>query len=276
MSLIETLQLIPNEIYAVAVGGAIAMIPVLLSNRAQRKEAERERVHREEESKIAREHALRKEIYLSVLRSVTAATEYLGKIQNIPQEQLSGLGPPKEFTSAMSAMSLVASKETITATQLFGRRYVRAILSLYERRIRLVNAQVAVADTQQQIEDRKSQANSLVAVANEMAARKQQEDPLFSRIGERFATINDELAVLHRTQAENHAKQGKIHFEFGNAIANETLEMTPLIASTVTAIRAEMNLPLDEAWYTQITKQSLDDFQEALREFTLSLSESED
>ncbi|HEY4367359.1 MAG TPA: hypothetical protein VGN07_09020 [Steroidobacteraceae bacterium] len=158
-TLIALLAKIPAAFWGTLTGFALAIVPVLISNRHSRK-LQRQQLDFESIERQRERHAsLRRDVYLPAADSVTAALAGLVKMLNDDRANDVELSAgAQELGTALTRVQMVATGETVRLAAEFHRVYLSVFTALMKRRypmmLRKADIEIANASRQRHHEER--------------------------------------------------------------------------------------------------------------------------
>ncbi len=247
----QLLDAIPASFWGVVVGSFCSIAGVAITNRASDKRLRAQFEHERESKTKDREMALRKEVFLSAAEAVASGMNSIGRFANldIPNDQITQ--PYVEKAPAISKVHVIANIETILPLAQFTSRLGALYLELFAKRHELINARNAIALVDNQVEQFGKERDRILEMIKQHNIEGVVDQRRWEVLQDNFAfeqnRISDGLA--HRAQLAA-ALQPK-HLEFMRQCLSHTEQLGAMLIPVLTAVRRELDLPLDEAAYRQ-------------------------
>lgn len=263
----QLLDAIPASFWGVVVGSFCSIAGVAITNRASDKRLRAQFEHERESKTKDREMALRKEVFLSAAEAVASGMNSIGRFANldIPNDQITQ--PYVEKAPAISKVHVIANIETILPLAQFTSRLGALYLELFAKRHELINARNAIALVDNQVEQFGKERDRILEMIKQHNIEGVVDQRRWEVLQDNFAfeqnRISDGLA--HRAQLTA-ALQPK-HLEFMRQCLSHTEQLGAMLIPVLTAVRRELDLPLDEAAYRQAMVESYAQQQQAIDGF---------
>lgn len=263
----QLLDAIPASFWGVVVGSFCSIAGVAITNRASDKRLRAQFEHERESKTKDREMALRKEVFLSAAEAVASGMNSIGRFANldIPNDQITQ--PYVEKAPAISKVHVIANIETILPLAQFTSRLGALYLELFAKRHELINARNAIALVDNQVEQFGKERDRILEMIKQHNIEGVVDQRRWEVLQDNFAfeqnRISDGLA--HRAQLAA-ALQPK-HLEFMRQCLSHTEQLGAMLIPVLTAVRRELDLPLDEAAYRQAMVESYAQQQQAIDGF---------
>lgn len=271
----QFLELIPASFWGVVVGSFFSIAGVAITNRASDKRLRAQFEHERESKTKDREMMLRKEVFLSAAEAIAAGMNSIGRFVNfdIPNDQVTQ--PYVEKAPAIAKVHVIARTETILPLAQFTGRLGSMYIELLARRLELMDERNAIALIDNQVEQFGKERDRIL----EMIKQHNIEGIVDQR---RWATLQGNFefeqkrvteGLAHRAQLAN-ALQPK-HLDFMRECLSYTEQLGEMLIPVLTAVRNELELPLDEAAYRQAMVESYAAQQRAIEAFIRKLMPDE-
>ncbi len=252
---------IPASLWGVVVGSFFSIACVAITNRASDNRLRAQFEHERESKTKDREMALRKEVFLSAAEAVTVGMNSISRFANfdIPNDQVTQ--PYVEKSPAISKVHVIAHTETIPG------RLGALFVELFARRHELMNEKNVIAIVDNQIAQFVKERDRILEMIKQYNIEGVIDQRRWQALQDNFEfeqkRINDGLA--HRAQYAA-ALQPK-HLEFMRQCLSHTEQLGEMLIPVLTAVRRELELPLDEAAYRQAMVESYAQQEQAIDGF---------
>jgi hypothetical protein len=267
---------IPASFWGVVVGSFFSIAGVAITNRASDKRLRSQFEHERELKTKDRGMALRKEVFLSTAEAVAAGMGSIGRFANfdIPNDQVTQ--PYIEKAPAISKAHVIASTDTILPLVQFTNRLGELCLELSVKRRELINERNAITLVDSQVEQFGKERDRIL----EMMRQHNIEGIVDQR---RWAVLQDNFefeqkrikdGLEHRAQLAA-ALQPK-HLQFMRQCLSHSEQLGGMLIPILTAVRYELELPIDEPAYRQAMIESYTQQQQAIDGFIRKLMPTTD
>lgn len=266
-TILQLLNSIPASFWGVVVGSFFSIAGVAITNRASDRRLRTQFEHERESKTKYREMELRKEVFLSAAEALAAGMNTIGRFSNfdIPNDQVTQ--PYVEKVSAISKVHVIAQTETILPLAQFTSRLGALYMELFARRHELMSERNSIALIDNQVAQFGKERDRILEMIKQHNIEGVVDQRRWKVLQENFEfeqkRIHDALA--HRTQLAG-ALQPK-HLEFMRQCLSNTQLLGELLIPVLTAVRRELELPLDEVAYRQAMEESYVRQQEAIDGF---------
>lgn len=263
----QFLDAIPASFWGVVVGSFFSIAGVAITNRASDKRLRAQFEHERELKTKDREMALRKEVFLSAAEAVAAGINSIGRFANfdIPNDQITQ--PYVEKAPAISKVHVIAGTETILPLAQFTSRLGALYMELFARRHELMNERNAIAIVDNGVAQFGKERDRILEMIKQHNIEGVVDQRRWKVLQDNFEfeqkRVNDGLA--HRAQLA--AALQPQHLAFMRQCLSHTELLGAMLIPVLTAVRRELELPLDEAAYRQAMVESYAQQQQAIDGF---------
>jgi hypothetical protein len=234
---------------AVVFAPIISFAGVVLSNRNARKNLKIQLGHDAEERDRERTMSLRREVYLNAAEAMVHANGLLGRMTDIENDQRV-LG--QEFATDLGKIAkihIVGTKETVEAVMNYVNTLAPCFIELTSKRTPLLITKASIAHEQTFIDAALAERKRFTAMLQQLnldgVTDKTKRDPIFAQ--SKIASENHESHIA----AMNKLWRQQLEGIEGIVSHLQTVadKVTRLLPPAILAVRSEMELPLDPAWY---------------------------
>ncbi len=263
----QLLDAIPASFWGVVVGSFFSIAGVAITNRASDKRLRAQFEHERESKTKDREMTLRKEVFLSAAEAVAAGMNSIGRFANfdIPNEQV--IQPYLDKAPVISKVHVIAHTETILPLAQFTSRLGALHVELFARRHELMNERSALALVDNAVAQYGKERDRILEMIKQHNIEGIVDQRRWKVLQDNFEfeqkRINEGLA--HRAHLAA-ALQPK-HLELMRQCLSRTQQLGEMLIPVLTAVRGELELPLDEAAYRQAMVESYAQQQQAVDGF---------
>ncbi len=265
--IIGLLEAIPSAFWGVIVGSFFSIGGVALTNLASdrrlRAQFEHERVLKTKD----REMALRKEIYLEAAEAIAAGMNSISRFANLEIQHDEITKAYAEKAPAISKVHVIARTETVQALAGFTTQLNSLFLTLFAQRYEFQRTKNAISILDDQIVEFGKERDRILELMKqhniEGAVNERRWEVLQNsfefeqkRVAEAIAQRDELMRILYPKQ-----------LEFMRDCVAHSARLSQLLIPVLSAVRNELELPLDEDAYCKIAETSLAYQQEAIDTF---------
>ncbi len=239
-----------------AIGGAIAMIANMLTNRAQARLHREQLKHDADQRDREREMSLRVNVYLKAAEAVARSQSLLAAMANIdvPDSQVAQ-GYQDDF-AALGKINVVGSTETVQAVAAFSNAFGSYVLEILLQRVALtvllrrIQALSEAADTAMK---RSSEAfsNSMKAINSSSKAMSDYYTDQSKQYLKENADYTRQVETLQKQERADRLELMRLCFDRSQRLGQ-------LIVPAIFAVRDELELPFDKDRFLQVSKEAAD------------------
>jgi hypothetical protein len=161
-----------------------------------------------------------------------------------------------EKSPAIARVMIVGREETIKAVSNFNRELTGAFMRLVSRRQSLEVSWQRHASIEEKIDMAKREQERLVALMDEYTAEGHRDEPQWSVLRRKYEA---ELQKIERLSAEHGELMGQLmpaQMSLIQKCLEEVAALDRLLTPVISLMRAELELPFDEAYYNQIIEEN--------------------
>lgn len=280
---LELLGKIPASFWGVLIGSGFSLVGVIIANiyniRRQREQFAEDRKLRIEDTASS----LRKEIYLDVAEAIHAGIASIIRIADIRKSFDEAVHEYIKKSPALSKIFIIANERILKAVAEFMNEFNATQLKLAIERIQLEATQRELDSLDQQISILEEKRDGLLLEMKQYDTAKSGGMGHFDRISERFDETMDHIDQLWSDKIGKQRKLYVSQMDLLEYAIKTSQTLMKLSLPSITAVRAEMDIVIDEAVFTRILHESLEKqsaeaakFITVLRELIASLDADED
>lgn len=265
--ILTLMEKIPASFWGVVVGSFLSLGGVVVSNRANDRRLRQQLAHDRELKNRERELSLRKDIYLAAAEAIATGINSIGSFANldISNDKLTAAYIDK--SPSIAKVHVIAQKDTTRAIVKLVGELGAAYLRLFARRLPLLAEKQRIAVIKDQMDafgrerDRMLELMKQHNLSGEKDSRKW--DILEKNFNFEQQRIDDAIKEYDDLTSFMYSKQINLMTE----CINETTKLSRLIVPVLVAVRAELEMPLDEASYVTVIEESILHQKSAVAEF---------
>ena len=265
--LIEILNSIPSTFWGIAFGSFISLSGVVVSNRASDRRQDRQLKHDRDQKNRERELSLRKEIYLTAAEGIAVGINSLVKFANLDITF-------EEITTEYSAKSPAIYKIQVIAKESTAEAIINVTAELSAAFLRLSAKRIPLAQQKARIKILEEQRKSFESVRDNMLELLRQHNINVDNNQQKFAVIQrnfefeaQRIDAAIKEQNDLSVDLLRKQLAFVKECIGETTEINKIMVPALVAIRAELELPIDQAKYMMLVEANIKRQEEVLTEF---------
>ena len=267
--ILALIEKIPASFWGMVVGSFLSLGGVVVSNRANDRRLRQQLAHDRELKNRERGLSLRKDIYLAA-----AGINSTGSFANldIPNDKLAAAYIEK--SPSIAKVHVIAQKDAAKAIAKLVGELGAAYLRLFARRLPLLAEKQRITVLKDQMDAFGRERDRMLELMKQHNLSGENDQRRWGiieknfnfeqqRIGETIKEHDDLAAVLH-------AKQIGLMTD----CISETTKLSRLIVPVLVAVRAELEMPFDEASYVAVIEESILNQKSAIAEFIKQVQSS--
>lgn len=258
---------IPASFWGVVFGSFFSIAGVAISNRASDRRLRAQFNHEREQKTKDREMALRRDIYLSAAEAIDAGINAISRFANfdMPNDQVTTAYTEK--APAISKVHVIARTDTVQALATFTGQLGTLFLTLFAKRLELLGERTAIDNLENQIAELGKERDRILEIM-----KQHNIDGIIDM--RRWNTLQENFEVEQKRIKEAIEQRDKLfnsfvpkHLEFLRECSSHSAKLGHALIPVLSAVRAELELPLDELAYRQVVEAGLAMQQEAIDTF---------
>lgn len=267
MRLIELTKAIPASFWGVVVGSFFSLGGVVVSNQASDRRMRQQLAHDRELKNRERELSLRKEVYLAAAEAISAGINSLSRFSSldIPNDKVTA--DYHEKSAAIARVYVIAQDNTLTAITKLTDEMSNAYLRLFAKRIPLSAKKGRIAVLQEQIDVFNNEGNRMLELMKQHNLSGEVDPRKWNVIQENFkfeqgridAASKEQAALIEELMLENLA--------FASECVSEMGALRRLLMPTLSAVRIELEMPIDPSRYMSAIEESIKNQESGLSDF---------
>ena len=245
----------PDAIYGAAIGGAIALLTALLTNRNARRRQILDLEHSSSEKDKERHYTLRRETYLPLIEASSLAVGFVVQIPTLPIEQIKTQQPLFDLAKLIARLGLIAppavqepiQKSHILLTALFFR------LLTERSAIETIASEISSIDFDVQL--RLNRQKELQMRQEKHIDGKTADEQLMKHLFEQHNIATTEINVLLARRAPLVSKKAEMEIDLQKLAIQEVPAIARQSTEALIAIRKDLGLATDEEWIRRFTRR---------------------
>jgi hypothetical protein len=267
MSFFAFLDEMSPTLLGIVLGSLLTIVGVILTNASNTKRLRLQHEHERALESKERDASLRRETYLAAIEAISAGMVAVGRFGeiNITQEEL--MQSYTERSPSIAKVSIVGNDDTIKAVANFNRELVGTFLRLASDRQNLNVAWERYASMGEKIKLATREQDRLLSLMDEYNALGIDDESQWKVLQGKYEA---EKKKIERLAAEQDGQMSQLipaQLSLIQKSLRETAALDQLLTPVISRMRAELELPFDEAYYNQIIAENHKKQQEYLEAF---------
>ncbi len=235
-------DLITDTVVGAAVGSFITLVGLLVSNHYQ-----------SQSKKDDREHKVKSDIFMEAAEQLALTKLMLMKLPNMNMEEFNSASAQ---TVATAKLAVVASSNTVQAVTELSAAIGERFLKLLPEKLPLESIKTDIQILSNQLDGSFQKQNQML---NEMTAYnlRGDNDPRFwQQLQKNFDHYSGQIDSYIKERDEKNIQLNQLMKEFVVKCMEATVSLSNLEVRAIRSIRAELNMPFDEAHYRETIEAS--------------------
>ena len=264
---LQMFDAIPASFWGVVVGSFFSIGGVALTNRASDRRLRAQFEHERKLKTKDREMALRKEVYLAAAEAIAAGLNAIGRFANLDLSIDQITAPYVEKAPAISKIHVIAQTETVTALSNFTGPLGSLFLTLFGQRYHLQRDRNTITTIDNQIAEFGKERDRILELIKQHNIEGVIDDRRWKVLQDNFDFEQNRIHAGIARRDELATALYPRHLEFMRQCATHTARLSQSLIPVLSAVRAELELPLDELAYRQVADAALANQQAAIDAF---------
>lgn len=257
IDLLALLDRIPATFLGIMIGSLFTIIGVLLTNASNTK---RLRIQHEHERNLAnktRALNLRRDVYMAAMEAISTGMVAVSRFGDAatPYQQL--MQSYTDRSPAISQVTIVGSDKTIEAVATFNQELTGTFLRLSSKREQLAALERRMTSLAQEIERSEQEQAQLLHLMqmNQTASVEDATENSDTELGnreERYARVRRHIEMLRAEETAIEEQLYARQIELVQQSVREVSALDRLLIPVISLMRAELELPFNEQFYTRL------------------------
>jgi len=262
---------IPATFWGVVIGSFFSLGGVVLTNRAHDRRLRAQLAHDRDLRSRERELSLRKDVYLVAAEAISAGLTTIGRFADLdlPHDKLTDAYIEK--SPSIAKVHVIAKEETARAIANFAGELGAAYLRLFAKRYPLVADKAKLEFLRKQMDDSGRECDRMLELMKQFNLDGAADQRRWDLIQRNFGFEQDRIAETLKQHDELAANLCTRQLEYMKECIAENVRLSRLLVPALVAVRAELELPIDRAAYTQLVEQGIEKQETAIGEFLQDL-----
>jgi len=253
-SLVES---IPATFWGVIIGAFFSLGGVVITNRSNDRRLRAQLAHDREVRNRERELSLRKDIYLDAAEAISAGLNAIARFadMDVPYNQLTA--GYMEKAASVAKVHVIAREDTAKTVTAFLGELTSAYLRLLPKRFVLGQQKAQLELLKQQIDTFGKERDRMVELMRQFNLEGSNDQRRWTVIQNNFDFESKRVAdtaTKHDAVAGDFYKQ---QLQYMKECVDENARLSRLLVPVLSAVRAELELPLDERAYMDIIDDNI-------------------
>jgi hypothetical protein len=267
MDLGMMIKAIPPTFWGIVVGSLFTMLGVVLTNAGNTRRLRIQHEHERELESREQDLSLRRDVYLAAMEAISAGMVAVGRFGEMTTPYPELMKSYSDRAPAMAKVPIVGREETIEAVANFSQGLTAAFLRLSSRREQLNALWHQNAAVEEKLEIVTKEQDRVYALIEERRAGGTQDETELGSLQRIYEAKQRRIEELRAEQAEVESKLYPAQMALVRKGVEETAELDRLITPVISAMRGELELPIDETFYNRLVESSHQKLQAYLEAF---------
>jgi hypothetical protein len=251
------LQAVPAVIWAAVIAAAIAAVTTILSNSNARRMLKMQLDHTRDQQEAQRKMQLRRDVYLPAIKAATSAPMILSDILDLEKPISSIQSTMKKISSELAGVHVIASEATLEAVTKYAAELSILVLGSMSMGINLRHKKSDV-DAWSELITKEVDAGTRVTELMKEHNIYGGDPENFPRLQRQWDLHSRQLAQWEEKRALHTKELNEQLIEQLRQLPDKMAPLIPLQARALVQIRRELEMPLDENFYTELATSILD------------------
>jgi hypothetical protein len=267
MSFFAFLDEMSPTLLGIVLGSLLTIVGVILTNASNTKRLRLQHEHERALESKERDASLRRETYLAAIEAISAGMVAVGRFGEINTTQEELMQSYTEKSPSIAKVSIVGKDDTIKAVANFNRELVGTFLRLASDRQNLNVAWERYASMGEKIKLATREQDRLLSLMDEYNALGIDDEGQWKVLQGKYEAEKKRIERLGAEQEEHMSQLMPAQLSLIQKTLQETAALDQLLTPVISRMRAELELPFDEAYYNQIIAENHKKQQEYLEAF---------
>ncbi len=256
-----------DAMFGAAVGGGIALLTAILTNRNARKRQKIELQHQAVEREKERQHALKRETYIPIAEAATDAVAFVAQLPTIAADQLRTMAPLNELGRLASRSGLISPPAVQEALSKFHRQLQKIAMELVLERLAIEDVAGEIESAGLGIQIRLNRQREVQLRVEKHTDEGTGNMALVKGLIDESRHANEEATKLAMHQQALTAKKTQLEIALQKKAVEALLPVSELGQAVITAIRSDLGLPPNMEWLQKFSREAVADVSASLRSF---------
>lgn len=248
---ISLFERIPPTFLGIIIGSLFTIIGVVLTNASNTKRLRLQHEHERNLESKTRDLNLRRDVYLSAMEAISAGMVAVGRFADFEVAQQELMQTYTDRSPAISKVTIVGKDETIKAVANFNQELTGAFLRLGAKREKVNAMWRRTAVLEAGIEQAREQQGHLLSLIKE-AEDGQSDEQQVEQWRQEHETERERIASLQAEQVNMDNEFAVTQMGLVQECIAEVATLDRLLVPVISLMRAELEMPFNEAFYTGV------------------------
>jgi hypothetical protein len=252
MSFVTLLEGISPTFLGIIVGSLFTIIGVILTNASNTKRLRIQHEHERDLENKERDATLRRDTYLAAIEAISAGIVAVGRFSEINISQMELMQSYTDKSPAIAKVSIVGKEKTIEAVANFNSELTGTFLRLSSHRQKLDMSWQRNMAIEEKIEQATKEQERLESLIDEYSAEGYEDDVHLNLLRRKYELMTKKIEQLTTERDTLMGQLMPMQMALIQKSLNELANLDQLLTPVISLMRAELELPFDEAYYSQI------------------------
>jgi len=266
LDFIALINQIPPALYGIMLGSFLTILGVILTNISNTKRLKLQHEHERKLRNKERDLSMRREVYMDAMEAISAGITAISRFSDLHESPEALMQSYSSMSSKESRVMIVGTNDTVKALANFNVELNGAFLRLSAKRETFDAIHQKTQQTEREIEKISNQLEQIY--------RKQSDRETVVDVEKKDHPLTSEYANLEQQrlnlQKEFESLNNQLIPLIQNLVKDSIVEVGSLnqhLVPIVACMRAELELPFDEAFYTRVLGKGHEKLNEHLASF---------
>lgn len=250
------IKAIPATFWGIVVGSLFTMIGVVLTNAGNTRRLRLQHEHERALESKERDMNLHREVYFAAIEAISAGMVSVGRFGEVTTPYQDLMVSYNDRAPAIAKVNIVGREETIEAVANFAQELTGTFLRLSSQREQLAILSQQNAAVEEKIAQATQEHDRIQASIEGHKGAGLGEGQQRERLQREFEITQQRIEELRAEQAQIEQTLYPAQMTLIRNCVKETEALDRLLIPVISMMRAELELPFDEAYYSRIIEAS--------------------
>lgn len=256
MGFVALIDGISPTFLGIVVGSFFTIVGVILTNASNTKRLRLQHEHERRLESKERDASLRRDTYMAAMEAFSAGMVAVGRFSELQFSQEELMQMYTEKSPAIAKVMIVGKDETIKAVANFNSELTGTFLRLSARRQSLEMTWKSHAGIEEKINLATREQDRLAALLDEYSAEEVHKESQRNVLRRKYEAEQQKIEQLKAEEEELMGQFMPAQMGLIQKCLEEIAALDRLLAQVIGLMRAELELPFDEAYYSQIVEEN--------------------
>jgi hypothetical protein len=256
-----------DAIYGAAIGGAIALLTSIFSNRNARKRQTIDLKAQSEERDKERHYSLKREVYLPLIEASSGAISFVMQLPTVALEQLRTQEPLMHFARQAARLGLIAPSSVQIPVQKAQKQLMQTAMMLMNERWAIENVATEISTNNLGVQLRLNRQKELQLRQEKHIDSKTGDENIMKHLSDEHQKATAEINSLLASNDSLNRKKAQLEIALQRRAAAALLPISDHSCEALIAIRNELGMPADEEWIRKFSQSTANEAAATIKDF---------